>query len=46
MEPVVEAVIEAVVEAVADRLLDVIEPMAGCLAPSSRYGTIGTSNHR
>ncbi|GAA3911126.1 hypothetical protein GCM10023084_74010 [Streptomyces lacrimifluminis] len=37
---------EVVVEAVADRVLDVIEPMAGGMGPSSRCGTIGASNHR
>ncbi|GAA2662472.1 hypothetical protein GCM10010307_81550 [Streptomyces vastus] len=41
-----ESVEEPLVEAVADRVLDVIEPMAAGMAPSSRCGTIGASNRR
>lgn len=46
VEPVSEAVVETAVEAVADRVLDVIEPRAGGMAPSSRCRTSGASNHR
>lgn len=46
VEPPAEPVLEVVVEAVADRVLDVIEPRAGGMAPSSRCRTIGASNHR
>lgn len=45
-EPLVEPALGVVVEAVVDRLLDVIEPRGGGMAPSSRCGTIGASNHR
>lgn len=46
VEPSAEPVLEVVVEAVADRVLDVIEPRAGGMAPSSRCRTSGASNHR
>lgn len=46
VEPPAEPVLEVVVEAVADRVLDVIEPRAGGMAPSSRCRTSGASNHR
>lgn len=46
VEPPAEPVLEVVVEEVADRVLDVIEPRAGGMAPSSRCRTSGASNHR